>query len=58
MYNRNINGMVNISPKLSAITSDAGISEKNFGIMCKALLELAKGYKTDYGKYLEFIAEN
>ena len=22
------------------------------------LLELAKGYKTDYGRYLEYIAEN
>lgn len=34
------------------------IAYKNGWLTKDALLELAKGYKTDYGKYLEFIAEN
>ena len=34
------------------------IAYKNGWLTKEALLELAKGYKTDYGKYLEFIAEN
>jgi len=34
------------------------ISYKNGWITKEALLEMAKGYKTDYGRYLEFIAKN
>ena len=34
------------------------ISYRNGWISKEELLNLAKGYKTDYGRYLEFIAEN
>lgn len=34
------------------------ISYRNGWISKQELLNLAKGYKTDYGRYLEFIAEN
>jgi glucose-1-phosphate thymidylyltransferase len=34
------------------------IAYKNGWLTKEALLELAKGYKTDYGKYLEFIANS
>ena len=34
------------------------ISYRNGWISKGELLNLAKGYKTDYGRYLEFIAEN
>ena len=34
------------------------ISYRNGWISKEKLLNLAKGYKTDYGRYLEFIAEN
>lgn len=34
------------------------ISYRNGWLTKEQLLELAKGYKTDYGRYLEYIAEN
>lgn len=34
------------------------ISYRNGWLSKEKLLELAKGYKTDYGRYLEYIAEN
>ena len=34
------------------------IAYRNGWITKEQILELAKGYKTDYGRYLEFIAEN
>ena len=34
------------------------IAYSNKWITKDQLLELAKGYKTDYGRYLEFIAKN
>lgn len=34
------------------------IAFRNGWISMEKLLELAKGYKTDYGRYLEYIAEN
>ena len=34
------------------------IAYRNGWITKEKILELAKGYKTDYGRYLEFIAEN
>ena len=34
------------------------IAYRNGWITKEQVLELAKGYKTDYGSYLEFIAEN
>ena len=34
------------------------ISYRNGWISKEELLNLAKGYKTDYGRYLEIIAEN
>ena len=34
------------------------IAYRNGWITKEQVLELAKGYKTDYGRYLEFIAEN
>ena len=34
------------------------IAFRNGWISREKLLELAKGYKTDYGRYLEYIAEN
>ena len=34
------------------------IAYKNGWIMKQELIELGKGYKTDYGRYLEYIAEN
>ena len=33
------------------------IAYKNGWLTKDQLLELAKGYKTDYGRYLEFVAE-
>ena len=46
------------------ITVDCGISAieeiayANGWLSKEKLLEIAKGYKTDYGRYLEFIANN
>lgn len=34
------------------------ISYRNGWITKEALQEMAKGYKTDYGRYLSYIAEN
>ena len=34
------------------------IAYRNDWLSKEKLLELAKGYKTDYGRYLEYIAEN
>ena len=34
------------------------IADRNDWLSKEKLLELAKGYKTDYGRYLEYIAEN
>ena len=34
------------------------IAYKNGWLTKEQLLELAKGYKTDYGRYLEYISEN
>ena len=34
------------------------IAWRNGWLSKEKLLELAKGYKTDYGRYLEYIAEN
>ena len=34
------------------------IAYRNGWITKEQVLALAKGYKTDYGRYLEFIAEN
>ena len=34
------------------------ISHRNGWLTKDQLLELAKGYKTDYGRYLEFVANN
>ena len=34
------------------------IAYKNGWLSREKLLEIAKGYKTEYGRYLEFIADN